>query len=231
MNALSLFVAISAIVAALNPPTLAVIIMSVTSLLGKGKHPRHAALHTLVFSAGVLVTYTVVALLFRALLLSIPVGIAGYIGLALGAMITLFGLLEIKDYFWYGKGLSFKLSASAEKSIHAWTKKHHGHLRGFILGIYTAVRLSHYTIILVLSSTLLITLLSPGSVAANIAWALWYIAPLLVISFLLAFGVSAYSLTTWKEQTKHSMRLSVGIIYIMIGWVILAVLAGGLKLV
>jgi len=231
MSALNIFVFISAIVAALNPPTLSVIIMSVTSLLGRGKHPRHAGLHTLMFALGIFSLYTVLGLLFRAVLLALPIGTVGYIGLVLAVIIVLFGLLEIKDYFWYGKGLSFKLSISAEKSIHAWTKKHHGHGRGFLLGIYTAVRLSHYTLILVLSSTLLITLLSPNDFLTNVLWGVWYVAPLLVIAGLLVFGVSAYSLTSWKEQTKHTMRLSVGIIYVMIGWVILSVLAGGIKLV
>lgn len=231
MNALTIFVFISAIVAALNPPTLAVIIMSVTSLLGKGKHSRHAGLHTFTLALGVFSLYTVIGLLFRAVLLALPVGIVGYVGLGLALIIVLFGLLEIKDYFWYGKGLSFKLTKSAEKSIHAWTKKHHSHFRGFMLGIYTAIRLSHYSLVLVLSSTLLITLLAPTEILINILWGLWYIAPLLVISGLLVFGVGAYNLTSWKEQTKHSMRLSVGIIYVLIGWVIFAVLAGGLKLV
>lgn len=231
MTALTLFMGLSAIVASLNPCTLAVIIMSVSSLLGKGKHPRHAGVHTLMFAFGTFVAYSLLALSWRYLLLALPIGLVGYIGIVLSVFIVLFGLLEIKDYFWYGKGLSFKLSARSETKIHAWTKKHHSHFRGFLLGIYTAFRLSHYTVILVLASTLLLSVLDPTSVLAIFSWATWYVAPLIMIAMLLMFGVNAYSLTTWKEQTKHNMRLSVGVIYILIGWVILTVLAGGLKLV
>lgn len=231
MTALTLFMALSAIVAALNPCTLAVVVMSVSSILGKGKHPRHAGLHTLMFALGTFLAYASLALVWRLILLALPTGVVGYIGIVLAVIIVLFGLFEIKDYFWYGKGLSFKLSAPTEKKIHTWTKTHHSHFRGFLLGIYTALRLSHYTLVLALSSVLLLSLLTPSDPFAGMLWSLWYIAPLAVIAILLVFGVDAHSLTTWKEQTKHNMRLSIGVIYILIGWVILTVLAGGLKLV
>ena len=231
MRTVELLTIIMALVAALNPPSLSVITMSVASLLGNGKHPRHAGLHSLFFSLGILASYSVIAACFSLLVWFLPVAISGYIGLALGVLIILFGLLEVKDYFWYGKGLSFKLSKNAETRIHTWTKKHHNHARGFLLGIYTSLRLSHYTLILLFSSIFLGSFSAPDERFLGLVWAAAYTLPLACISILIFFGVNAHSLTSWKEQTKHTMRLSIGLIYILMGYLILVTMAGGLKLV
>jgi hypothetical protein len=143
----------------------------------------------------------------------------------------LFGLLEIKDYFWYGRGLSLKLTEKTEQRIHAWTKKHHSPLRGFMLGIYTSVKMSHYTSILVVMAALIGTLLTSNNYLLSVIWAFWYVIPILFIAVLSVSGVNPHNLLTWKEQSKHTMRLSIGLLYVLLGWIMLVVLAGGLKLV
>ena len=231
MSTVEILIIITALVASINPPTISVISMSLSSLLGKGKHPRHAAAHTLSFAIGIFIATALVSTLWKLLLDNMSDNFVGYIGLILGTVVTIFGLFEIKDYFWYGHGWSFRLSKSSEKKIHEWTKHHHGHWRGFLLGIYTTLKLSHYTIALVLTATTLVAIVEPSQNLIGLMWAGAYIVPLAVIALLISVGSDAHSLTSWKEQSKHLMRLSIGLAYILIGWTLLTVLSGGLKLV
>jgi MFS family permease len=221
----------SALIAALNPCTLSVLIMSITSLSGKGKRANHTGMHTLAFSGGVFVANALAGLSALLVLGLLPTGILGYIALFVASALCLFGLFEIKDYFWYGKGWSFTLSKNSETKVHMWTKKHHSHGRGFLLGLYTSFKLAHYTVILVIMNALLGALLSPGNLFVPTMWAFWYVLPMLFIAVLIFSGARAENLLSWKEQSKHTMRLSIGLLYVLLGWIVLVLLAGGLKLV
>lgn len=230
MTTMPLMICLGALIASLNPCTLSVVMMAISSLLGKSKHPRHAARYTALFALGIFVSYALLGTLLTFLLGLLPVGVVGYLAIIIAVVLVLFGLLEIKDYFWYGKGLSFKLSAKAEVIIHSWTKKHHSHARGFLLGIYTALRLSHYTLVMVAAFAILFTLITPHMVVLSSIWALWYTLPILLIALLVASGADVHNLIAWKEESKHVMRLSIGLLYVALGWILLAYLAGGLHL-
>jgi hypothetical protein len=205
-------------------------IMAIGSLLGKNKHPRHAALYISLFSLGILLTYAVLGTAITIVLGLLPIGIVGYITLLIAVVLVVFGIFEIKDYFWYGKGWSFRLSAHAENTIHDWTKKHHSPHRGLMLGVYTALRLSHYTLVMIMAYCALFVLTSTHNLLLPSIWSLWYVLPLLVVSLLVASGVNVQSLMSWKEESKHMMRLSVGLLYVALGWILLVYLAGGLHL-
>ena len=230
MTTIPLIVCLGALIASLNPCTLSVMLMAMSSMLGNRKHPRHAAIYIALFALGTFVSYTVLGTLLTLLLNALPIGLIGYIGIVASVVLVLFGVLEIKDYFFHGKGWSFKLSKNSENVIHDWTKKHHSRTRGFLLGIYTALRLSHYTLIMVLAYALLFVLTSSHQLVLPSIWALWYVVPLLLIALLVASGANVHSMLSWKEESKHIMRLSIGLLYVGLGWIILVYLAGGLHL-
>ena len=228
MTTVELLVIIAAIVASVNPPDISVIGMSLACLLGKGKHPRHAGIHTISFALGIFISTAFISTVWHFFILALAPNIAGYLGLLLGTLVAIFGLFEIKDYFWYGRGWSFKLSKKAEAQIHEWTKNHHSHWRGFLLGIFTNFKLSHYTLVLVLATTTLTALIEPSKSYTGLLWAGAYTLPLIVVALLIIAGAEPHSLTAWKEQSKHLMRLSIGLAYVLIGWTLLTVLSGGL---
>jgi hypothetical protein len=205
--------------------------MALSVILGKAKHPRHAALHSFMFAVGSLLALLGVSLGLQYFFNILPVGVVGYAVVVLSVLITLFGLLEVKDYFWYGKGLSFKLTVRAEHYLHEWTKTHHGAWRGFLLGVVTTLRLSHYTVLLIALIVAINSLLQPDVYAVPIVWSVFYSLPPMFIAVLLLFGVDAHGLVTWKEQSKHTMRLSIGLVYILFGLIALTVLLGGIRLV
>lgn len=231
MNTLVALIVCSALIASLNPCTLSVALMSISSLVGKGKHPKHVGLHTLSFALGIFFAQSILGVASLLILSLLPIGIIGYIVLFVASLLCIFGLFEIKDYFWYGKGWSFELSKNGDRKIHAWTKKHHSHLRGFLLGIYTSYKLSHYTAVVVIMNAIMGVLLAPENYYVALIWAFWYILPLLFIGVLVFSGAAPQNLLAWKEQTKHTMRLSIGLLYVLLGWIMFTVLTGGLKII
>ncbi len=226
---LSLALATSALIAALNPCTMGVFTMSISSLIGSGKHHRHTGIHSLFFALGVGVTTLGIGSFFFAILQILPLGVMAYVGLLAAFWLVFAGLVEIKDYFWYGRGLTFKLGKRSEAHIHAWTKKHHSHYRGFLLGIYSSLLSAHYTSPLILALMVLVRVTGEGSFVYPALWAGVYMLPLLSFSQMVLYGVSAYSFTAWREQTKASMRLGVGLLFVLIAWVVMLSVLGGVN--
>lgn len=231
MNGLHLLLALSALVAAVNPPSMAIVVLSVSTLLGKGKHPRHASLHISLFALGTFIAQILATTLFWILFTYSPLQAVNYIAIALGIVIVGFGLLEIKDYYWYGRRISFSYSKKAEQAIHAWVARHHSHFRGFMLGVFSSLKLTHYTLVLSAASALLIALYEQNASQSIALWGVMYSLPIISIALLTRIGMDPQALTSWREETKHVMRLSVGLIYVIIGWLILTLLAGGLNLI
>jgi hypothetical protein len=87
-------------------------IMAIGSLLGKKKHPRHAAAYTALFAAGIFVAYALLGTLITIGLKLMPIGVVGYFGLAVAVALVIFGIFEVKDYFW-----AARFGASMSKSI------------------------------------------------------------------------------------------------------------------
>lgn len=226
-----IILSVSALIAAINPVTLSVVVMSLTSLSGKGKSSHHLARHTLSFALGIGLTYTLLGSLIVLFIHMLSPSMIAIVSLLWSVVLLAFGLLEVKDYFWYGKGLSFKLSKRAEENIHEWTKIHHTHRRGFGLGVYVAIAQSHYSAVIMTGALLLTSFLLPFNSMLGAFWALWFVMPFVLVAALSGSGVGAHSLMEWKEDSKHTMRLSIGILYIFMAWMLPAVLVGAIKLI
>src|SRR3989344_2488184 len=60
--------------------------------------------------------------------------------LAISILLIIFGLLEIKDFFWYGKGPSLGIFPAAARRIEYYTQKVTGKLKtSFFLGVFVAL--------------------------------------------------------------------------------------------
>lgn len=223
-------IVISALIAALNPVTSSVVIMSLTSLSGKRKSATHRGLYTCMFAFGMGMSMAVIATAAYLTFSLIHYWLVALIGFIAAVTLSVFGLLEIKDYFWYGRGLSFKMSARAEHAIHEWTKTHHGHGRAFMLGAFVSLHTLHYVLVMIVGTMALLYMSHPYMTFSGFIWAFWYTLPLLFVAALTASGMHATNMLVWKEDTKHTMRLSIGLLYIAISWLLFAVVSGGIRL-
>ena len=136
------------------------------------------------------------------------------------------GLLEIKDYFWYGKGLSLQIIPGAGQRIrhHAQTLKKM-ETQHPALSLLVAVVLGVFVVFVELPCTgapylAILGLLSQGAYATGIPLLLLYnlifILPLFVIICIVYMGYSK-GLEHWRKEHRGVMRLVIGLFLLALG--------------
>jgi cytochrome c biogenesis protein CcdA len=217
----------SAAINSINPCAIGVMILVMSVILGSGKSTKHLLVTGLVYVATIYVTYLLAGLGLAYFFNSIPVAVAEYLSLAVGLLVVLAGIIEIKDYFWYGKGLSLQIPTRFANKIHNYSISKTGLFGVLLLGIFVAaVELPctgapYLAIISILRVDFdITTMLMIG------LYNLVFVLPLLVILFLVAGGAKLSAVTKWKEESKGTMRLFTGLLLVSLGWILILIANG-----
>jgi cytochrome c biogenesis protein CcdA len=215
----------AALADSINPCVFGVLIFLLACMTKIFKSKGRMLIGGLIYTAVVYVTYLLIGLGILKLANSYLFSSYFYWFAAILALIA--GLLEIKDYFWYGKGFSLQIIPGAADRIKKITKlmakmnKKHpalGYLIAGLLGIFVVfVELpctgAPYLVVL--------GLLSAGEFAKGVPMLLLYnfifIIPLFVIIGMMYFGQTSKSLEKWRKENRGLMRLAVGIFLILLG--------------
>lgn len=218
----------TALVDSINPCAIGVLILMVTTLLAlnKGKSNKNKML--LVGLIYILVVYITYFLAGIGLLYFIQkLNIAEPLGIFVGILVIILGLIEVKELWWYGKGVTLGIPARRAEQIKKYMKK---------LSLPMAIFLGFFVAAVELPCTggpylAITTLLSKiGLNAKVISYLLLYnfifVLPLIVILLLVYFGASAKKVKAWKDKQKKWMRFWVGIIMIALG-ILLILFANG----
>src|SRR3989339_705587 len=100
----------TAIIDSINPCAIGVLILLVATLLQMTHDRKKMLFLGTIYIAVVYVTYLLAGLgliWFQGFL--IQQGLSIYLGVFLGLLIIALGIVEIKDFFWYGKGFSLSI--------------------------------------------------------------------------------------------------------------------------
>ncbi|MBI4181627.1 MAG: hypothetical protein HY520_01510 [Candidatus Aenigmarchaeota archaeon] len=156
----------------------------------------------------------------------ITLGLAVYLGGVVGLILLVFGLLEIKDFFWYGRGLSLAIPVRFSRII----KERAAHVTGvsaILLGIFVAmVELPCTGGPYLLITSLLAVSFDITALYYLLLYNLIFVLPLIIIVALAAAGVHYDKMKAWKESQKKWMRLVAGLLLVCFGVFILAYYAG-----
>jgi cytochrome c biogenesis protein CcdA len=147
----------------------------------------------------------------------------------LAALIAIFaGLLEIKDYFWYGKGPSLQIIPGGGDRIKYYTNKiENMEQRHPALLILTTALLGVFVVLIELPCTgapylAVLGLLSKGEFATAVPMLLIYnfvfVIPLFVIIGISYFGTTSETLENWRKEHRGLMRLGIGIFLLLLGF-------------
>lgn len=213
----------SAAIDSINPCAIGVLILMISVILGQ----RHSAMKMLllggIYTFAIFLTYLLAGLGILYFLSSIPLFVTEYLSIAVGSLIVLFGLVEVKDYFWYGRGFSLGIPPYFVKKIHDLAKN--VSIPGvFLTGVFVAgVELPctgapYLAIITVLSLNFNLI-----SFLMLILYNFIFILPLLVILFLVAGGVKLHLVKQWKQESRGLMRLAIGLLLIGLGWLLILI--------
>ncbi|MFH1978342.1 MAG: cytochrome c biogenesis protein CcdA [Candidatus Aenigmatarchaeota archaeon] len=156
----------------------------------------------------------------------ITLGLALYLGVIVGIILLIFGLLEIKDFFWYGRGLSLAIPVRFTSTIKA-KAAHVTGLGAIVLGVFVAMVELPCTGGPYLAITAILA--SKFDLLAFYYLLLYnfiFVLPLIIIVFLAAFGVKYEKMKAWKQSQKKWMRLIAGILLISFGVFIISYYLG-----
>jgi cytochrome c biogenesis protein CcdA len=140
-------------------------------------------------------------------------------------------VLQIKDYFWYGKGISLKIPGSVSEKIQYHSKHNKTFIGIGLLGVLVALvelvctGAPYFAIVAILKSKPLIeTTVMLG------LYNLIFIIPLAVILVVVASGTKISVIAKWKDESKESTRLYSGILLAGLGWILILIANGTLKI-
>lgn len=202
----------SAAIDSINPCAIGVLILMVSVILGQGGSTRKLLTNGLAYIFAIYVTYLLAGLGLVYAFTTIPIVIAEYLSLAVGSLVILAALLEIKDYFWYGKGFSLQIPTYFANKTHSYSTSKTSLAGVMLLGAFVAaVELPCTGAPYLAIITILRIDFNLAAFGLMVLYNLIFVAPLLVILFMVAGGAKISAVSKWKEESKGTMRLFMGI--------------------
>ncbi len=214
----------AALADSINPCVFGVLIFLLAVMLRLFKNRKKMLIAGLLYSLVVYLTYLALGFGILKLTVSFEFANAVYWGAAVIAIFA--GLLEIKDFFWYGKGLSLQMIPGASDRLKRYTKKiekiqkkHSG------VSMLLVASLGVFVVLVELPCTgapyfAVLALLAKGDYATAVPYLLLYnlifILPLFVIIGMAYFGKGA-KLEAWRKRHRGFMRLVIGLFLISLG--------------
>jgi len=217
----------AAVIDSINPCAFGVLIFLLTYLVKTVGSRKKMLLHGFTYIFAVFITYLTAGLLLMPIIGSLGrFSITAYA--VIGIIVIIFGLLEIKDFFWYGKGPSLTLLPGASKRIKMYVSHISANLSSaFLLGVFVALVELPCTgaVYLAILSMMSLSGVDATSIGWLIAYNIIFVLPLVVILFAFSRGVNAEILENWRKKHRKLMRLSIGLLLIMLGgWMLVTAL-------
>lgn len=209
-------VLVAALADSVNPCAFSVIIFLMLSLLAIG-NKKKALKIGLIYIATVYVVYLLAGLGLLAALQWFSV-VSKYIMYAAAVLAITAGLINIKDFFWYGKGFSLAIPASKKPIIDKYVKYGSAPaavILGFLVALFELPCTGgFYLAILALLATQ--TTFWTG-VAYLVFYNLIFILPLLIILAVVYKGVSPQKLEQLRTAKRKWLRLVMGLVLVALG--------------
>ena len=222
-------VIVTALIDSINPCAIGVLILLI-SLMVVYKSKRELLFYGFVYIFFVFLTYLLAGLGILYFLSSIPLYISEYVSIIVGLLIVAAGLIEIKDFFWYGKGITLAIPPEKAKQIHDMTKKvtlpAMIFLGAFVAGVELPCTGGPYLAILVFFSQNFDFIAFLWLILYNII----FVLPLVVILLMVYSGLKIQTLKRWKQNNRTYMRLATGVILIALGWLLILIANGTINL-
>lgn len=149
-------------------------------------------------------------------------GFAEIIGTIVGVAVITLGLIEIKDFFWYGKGISLEIAPAYKEKLTRMATK---------ISWFGIISIGGFVAMVELPCTggpyLAVTAMLAKSFDMQafiylVIYNFIFVLPLLVILILLYYGTSTTKLKLWRQKNRKWMNLSTGLLMISLGALLIA---------
>src|SRR3989338_3699796 len=223
---LNLGIVITAALAdSINPCVFGVLIFLLAYMQAVFKNKYRMLFCGLIYIFTVYTTYLLLG--FGILTLAYTAGLAPAFYRIAAALAIIAGLLEIKDYFWYGKGFSLQMLPGAGERLkhltHYFKRLETTHP---VLSIFFSAFLGIFVVLIELPCTgapylAILGMLSTGNYSNGVPLLLLYnfifILPLFIIIGLMYAGKSSKTMENWRKEPRGAMRLVIGLFLLALG--------------
>lgn len=206
----------TAIIDAINPCAIGVLVLLISTLLGLSNDKKKMLIVGSIYVSVVFLTYLAAG--FGLLIFIQKLSIGSILSKIVGVIVIILGLIEIKDFFWYGKGISLQIPKKQAKKIQKYIKN---------ITIPGSIFLGMFVAAVELPCTggpylAITTLLAKIGLSWKVFWLLVlynfiFVLPLIIIILLTYFGMDVKKVQEWKQAKKKWMRLFVGLILVALG--------------
>jgi len=210
-----------AIVDSINPCEFAVLILLISSILTLGS--RKTALKAgLSFAFAIFLMYFLMGLGLFAVVSVFK--ISGIIFNIVAVLAIIIGLLNVKDFFWYGKGVLMEVPLSwrpaMKRIISATTSPKGAFLTGVVVALFLTPCTSGPYIVIVglLSNTATMLQAIPLLVLYNVI----FVSPMILLTLLFVKGVSTQKAERVRQKRLRLLHLIAGVLMIGLGALMLS---------
>lgn len=219
-------VVITAAIDSINPCAIGVLILMISILLGKKKSMSNLLYYGFLYISSVFFVYLLAGLGLIYFFTKIPLVVTEYISISVGSLIVIAGLLEIKDFYWYGQFFSLEIPYFFSKKIDKYASNVSTIgviLAGvFVSGVELPCTGAPYLAII----TLLSQYFDFTAFLLLIFYNIIFVIPLIVILLLVASGQKLYNIKKWKHDNRPFMRFLIGLLLISMGWLLILIANG-----
>lgn len=221
-------VLVTALVDSINPCAIGVLVLLISALLVLSENKKKMLLVGTIYVLAVLITYFLAGLGLLTVIHQLQIG--EMVGIMVGFLVIFLGFVEIKDFFWYGKGFSLSIPASQVERVKKLTEN--VSIPGaIVLGIVvSAVELPCTGGPYLAITTILADKLDWLAIWYLFIYNLIFVLPLVVIVVLAYFGTTALDIRNWKDKYKKWMRLFTGLLMIGLGVLLILFARGDITL-
>ncbi len=204
---------IAAFIDSINPCAFGVLIFLMASLLKMGSS-RRALRAGLIYSLVVFLVYFFIGWGFYNLIDNFSSSPAFYyFYLFVAGFIFLLGLLQLKDVFWYGKGITLRISSRAKPIIEKFMSK--GTLVSIIiLGVIVSLFELPCTGEIYIGILTLMSIHETFGLTYLFIYNLIFVLPLVVLTYLVYRGTSTERMQNWTVSNRKYMKLVSGLLLI-----------------
>ncbi len=224
-------VLVTAAVDSVNPCAIGVALLLVATMIKQDR--RQDILKVgMIYIGAVYLTYFGAGIGILHFLTNLPTQVANYVTTSVALIVIAGGIIEIKDFFWYGSGTSLMIPEQYAEKI-ADKMNNLTIPAAILLGFFVAaVELPctggpYLAILTVISQQTAATGISLTAYGLMALYNLIFVMPLIVIVTLSYLGsYKVQDMKEWKHMNKAKMRMSAGILMVFLGWVLLLLATG-----
>lgn len=220
----------TAAIDSINPCAIGVLILMISVVLGSGHSTRRLLWLGFLYTMAVLVVYLLAGLGLLYFLASIPLVVTEALSIIVATILVFAGLLEIKDFFWYGKGVSLAISPRYAKKIKEYASNISAPGVIFLGAFVSAVELPCTGAPYLAIITLLSQYFDFTAFLLLVLYNIVFVSPLIIVLLLVAAGMQVERIQDWKNLNKAWMRLGVGVLLIFLSWLLILIANGTINL-